>query len=200
MRIPAAGGAPTPLNSIDPDHGEYPRWFPQFLPDGRHYLFLSGGSRKLGTRVIGIASLDSAEVKTVLTTDFTAVYVKPGYLLFRREATLVAQKFDPERLELSGDPLPVAEQIGFDGLTYQTLVSASDQGVLAYQSLGAGKTQLVWFGRDDKKTEVVGAPGDYSDLSLSPDDKRVVFSVDQNTGNSDIWVMDCWRCALALHL
>jgi len=191
FRISAAGGAVTPLNTMAPERGEFPRWFPQFLPDGRHYLFLSGGSRSSGARLICIASLDSPEVKTILTTDFTAVYVKPGYLLFRREAMLVAQKFDAERLEVSGDPLPVAEQIGFDGLTFQTLASASDQGVLAYQSLGAGKTQLVWFDRSDQKVGVVGEPGDYSDLSLSPDDKRLVFSqVDQNTGNSDIWLMD----------
>ena len=191
LRISAAGGGPTPLHSVDMEHGEFPRWFPQFLPDGRHYLFLSGGSRKTGTRVIGIASLDSQEVKSVLTTDFTAVYAKPGYLLFRREAMLMAQRFDADRLEVSGDPFPVAEQIGFDGITYQTLVSASDQGVLAYQSLGAGKTQLVWFDRADKKLGVVGAPGDYSDLALSPDDKRLAFfQVDPDTGNADIWLMD----------
>jgi serine/threonine protein kinase/Tol biopolymer transport system component len=191
LRISAAGGGPTPLHSVDMEHGEYPRWFPQFLPDGRHYLFLSGGSRKTGTRIIGIASLDSPEVKPVLTTDFTAVYAKPGYLLFRREAMLMAQKFDADRLELSGDPFPVAEQIGFDGVTYQTLVSASDQGVLAYQSLGAGKTQLVWFDREGKKVGVAGAPGDYSDLALSPDEKRLAFfRVDPDTGNADIWLMD----------
>jgi Tol biopolymer transport system component len=121
------------------------------------------------------------------------VYAKPGYLLFRREAKLMAQKFDTARLELSGDPFPIAEQIGvgFDGLTYQTLVSASDQGVLAYQGLGAGKTQLIWFDREGKKLGVVGAPGDYSDLSLSPDDKRLAFfQVDPDTGNVDIWLMD----------
>jgi Tol biopolymer transport system component len=191
LRISAAGGAPTPLNSVDIANGEYPRWHPQFLPDGRHYLFLSGGSRKTGTRIIAIASLDSQEVKSVLTTDFSAVYAKPGYLLFRREATLMAQKFDADRLELSGDPFPVAEQIGFDGITYQTLVSASDQGVLAYQSLGAGKTQLVWFDREGKKLGVAGAPGDYSGLALSPDDKRLAFfQVDPDTGNADIWLMD----------
>ena len=191
LRISASGGGVTPLNSVDIPKGEYPRWFPQFLPDGRHYLFLLGGSRKPGTRVIGLSSLDSPEVKNVLTTDFTAVYAKPGYLLFRREAMLMAQKFDADRLELSGDPFPVAEQIGFDGLTYQTLVSASDQGVLAYQSLGAGKTQLAWFDREGKRLGVAGSPGDYSDLSLSPDDKRLAFSqVDPDTGNVDIWLMD----------
>jgi Tol biopolymer transport system component len=119
------------------------------------------------------------------------VYAKPGYLLFRREAMLMAQKFDADRLELSGDPFPVAEQIGFDGVTYQTLVSASDQGVLAYQSLGAGKTQLVWFDREGKKLGVAGALGDYSDLALSPDDKHLAFfQVDSDTGNADIWLMD----------
>ncbi|HEY6074376.1 MAG TPA: hypothetical protein VIV15_13545, partial [Anaerolineales bacterium] len=55
----------------------------------------------------------------------------------------------------------------------------------------AGKSQLVWFDRADKKLGVVGAPGDYSDLSLSPDDKRVAFfRVDPDTGNADIWLMD----------
>jgi serine/threonine protein kinase len=78
LRISAAGGAPIPLNSVDTEHGEFPRSFPQFLPDGRHYLFLSGGSKKLGARVVSGASLDSQEVKKVLTTDFTAVYAKPG--------------------------------------------------------------------------------------------------------------------------
>jgi len=191
LRISAAGGVPTPLNSVDIPNGEFPRSFPQFLPDGRHYLFLSGGSRKAGTRFISVGSLDSKETKAVLTTDFSAVYAKPGYLLFRREAMLLAQKFDADRLELSGDPFPVAEQVGFDGITYQMLVSASDQGVLAYQSLGAGKTQLVWFDREGKKSGVAGAPGDYSDLTLSADGKRLAFfRVDPDTGNADIWLMD----------
>src|ERR1043166_1007588 len=61
LRISASGGAPTPLNSIDIAHGEFPRWFPQFLPDGRHYLFLSGASKQLGARFVSVASLDSQE-------------------------------------------------------------------------------------------------------------------------------------------
>jgi Tol biopolymer transport system component len=102
----------------------------------------------------------------------------------------MAQRFDADRLELSGDPFPVAEQVGFDGLAYQTLVSASDQGVLAYQSLGAGKVQLVWFDRAGRQLGVAGGPGDYGDLALSPDDQRVAFhQVDAETGNVDLWLM-----------
>ncbi|MDX6306403.1 MAG: hypothetical protein QOI77_3372 [Blastocatellia bacterium] len=191
LRISASGGEATPLNSIDIAHGDYPRWFPQFLPDGRHYLFHSAGSRRPGTRTICVGSLDSPEAKTLLVNDFSGVYAPPGYLLFRREATLMAQKFDSSRFELSGDPFPIAEQIGFDGLTYQTLLSVSTQGVLAYQSLGAGKTQLVWFDREGRRVGMAGEPGDYSDLALSPDNKRVAFyQVDTATGNADIWLMD----------
>ena len=191
LRISASGGEPTPLNVVDIPKGLSPRSFPQFLPDGRHYLFFTGGSTKTGNRAAMIGSLDSNEAKAILATDFVPLYAKPGYLLFRRDAKLMAQKLDTERFELSGDAFPVAEQIGFDGLTYQTLVSASDQGVLAYQSLGAGKTQFVWFDRAGKRLGVVGAPGDYSDLSLSPDDKRLsFFQVDPDTGNVDIWLMD----------
>ena len=103
----------------------------------------------------------------------------------------MAQRFDADKLELSGDPFPVADQVGFDGVSFQTLASASDNGVLAYQSLGAGNTQLIWFDRGGKQLGVAGHPGDYSGLSLSPDDKRLAFQqVDSDTGNVDIWVTE----------
>jgi Tol biopolymer transport system component len=191
FRIPASGGDAKPLNVVDAAAGEFSRWFPQFLPDGRHYLYHSSASRKAGSREIGVGSLDSLETKPLLFADFTALYAPPGYLLFRREATLLAQRFDTEKLELAGDPFPIAEQVGFDGLTFQTLASTSDNGVLSYQSLEAGKTQLVWFDRSGKELEIAGPPGDYSDLALSSNDKRLAFhQVDFVKGNSDIWLME----------
>jgi eukaryotic-like serine/threonine-protein kinase len=191
FRISASGGEPTAITSIDFARGEFSRLFPQFLPDGRHYLYFSPANQKPGTRIVGIGSLDSAENKQLLNVDFTAVYAPPGYLLFRRETTLMAQRFDAGKLELSGDPFPVAEQVGIDGLSYQTLASASDNGVLAYQSVGAGDTRLVWFDRQGKQLGVVGPPGDYSGLALSPDDKRLAFQqVDPDTGNVDIWLTE----------
>jgi Tol biopolymer transport system component len=191
FRISAGGGEATAITSIDFAHGEFSRLFPQFLPDGRHYLYFSPATQTPGTRVIGVGSLDSEEKKQIMNADFTAVYAPPGYLLFRRETTLMAQRFDASKLELSGDPFPVAEQIGFDGLSFQTLASASDNGVLAYQSVGAGNTQLVWFDRQGKQLGIVGPPGDYSGLALSPDDKRLAFQqVDPETGNVDVWLAE----------
>jgi Tol biopolymer transport system component len=190
-RISAAGGEATAMVTVDAPHGEFPRTFPQFLPDGRHYLYFSAGGQRPGTRIVGVGSLDSQEKKQILNADYAAIYAPPGYLLFRREATLMAQRFDADNLELSGDPFPVAEQVGFDGTSFQTLASVSENGVLAFQSMGAGNTQLVWVDRGGKQLGIVGPPGDYSGLTLSPDDGRLAFQqTDPDTGNVDIWVTE----------
>jgi eukaryotic-like serine/threonine-protein kinase len=190
-RVSAAGGEATAMVTVDAPHGEFPRMFPQFLPDGRHYLYFSAGGQRPGTRIVGVGSLDSQEKKQILNADYAAIYAPPGYLLFRREATLMAQRFDADKLELSGDPFPVADQVGFDGTSFQTLASASENGVLAFQSLGAGNTQLVWVDRGGKQLGIVGPPGDYSGLSLSSDDGRLAFQqTDPDTGNVDIWVTE----------
>jgi len=190
-RVSAAGGEASAMVTVDVPHGEFPRMFPQFLPDGRRYLYFSAGGQRPGTRIVGVGSLDSQEKKQILNADFAAIYAPPGYLLFRREATLMAQRFDAVKLELSGDPFPVAEQVGFDGTSFQTLASASENGVLAFQSLGAGNTQLVWVDRGGKQLGIVGPPGDYSGLALSSDDGRLAFQqTDPDTGNVDIWVTE----------
>jgi len=190
-RVSAAGGEASAMVTVDVPHGEFPRMFPQFLPDGRRYLYFSAGGQRPGTRIVGVGSLDSQEKKQILNADFAAIYAPPGYLLFRREATLMAQRFDAVKLELSGDPFPVAEQVGFDGTSFQTLASVSENGVLAFQSLGAGNTQLVWVDRGGKQLGIVGPPGDYSGLALSSDDGRLAFQqTDPDTGNVDIWVTE----------
>ncbi|HSB10874.1 MAG TPA: protein kinase [Blastocatellia bacterium] len=190
LRISASGGEPTAIMSVDFARGQKPRLFPQFLPDGRHYLYFSPAGQKPGTPIVGVASLDSEENKQLLNAGSAAVYAPPGYLLFRRETTLVAQHFDVTKLELSGEPFPVAEQVGFDGLSFQTLASASDNAVLAYQSMGTGNSQLVWFDREGKQLGMVGSPGDYSGLALSPDNKRLAFQRVDDTGNVDVWLME----------
>ena len=83
-------------------------------------------------------------------------YAPPGYLLFVREGTLMAQSFDASRLELSGEPLPVAEQVVSDPVFGDGMFSASVNGVLAYRSSGGGNSQLMWFDRSGKNLEPAG--------------------------------------------
>ena len=192
-RIPASGGEATPLNTVDMKQGAFgPRWLPSFLPDGRHYLYLS--SIRTVARELRVGSLDSNDSKLLLSVYSNAMYAPPGYLIYRREATLMAQRFDADKLAVSGDPFPIAEDVGFDATSYQGFFSVSDNGVLVYHSGAAGKTQFTWVDRTGKELGKVGEPADQGDLQLSPDGSRLAFrQVEFRTGSINIWLMDLAR-------
>ena len=186
MRIAASGGTPTPLPG--PGVGRV-GWFPVFLPDGRHYLY-SSTSPTTRIRSLWVASTESAEVTEVVTTAASAVYAEPGYLLFRRETALVAQRFDPVTRTLSGTPVPVQDNIGFNPISYQVLLSTSADGVLV--SLPSTRaSQLVWFDREGRRTGIAAPPGHYNTLCLTNDDTRVVYDMaDPDTANIDVWSLE----------
>jgi serine/threonine protein kinase/Tol biopolymer transport system component len=188
-RVPAAGGEAIPINEVDMAKGVSPRWLPHFLPDGRHYLYLA--SIQGVQRQLCVGSLDSNESKVLLPVYSNAVYAPPGYLIFRREATLMAQRFDADKLAITGDPFPIGENVGFDATSYQGFFSVSDNGVLVYHSGAAGKTQFTWFDRTGKELGTVGESADQGDLQLSPDSSRLAFrQVEFRTGAINIWLME----------
>jgi serine/threonine protein kinase len=196
-RVPAAGGEPAALTRLDRGHTGHR--FPQFLPDGRHFVFFVGGGSKI--QGIYVASLDPLEARRVLNAD-TAAAVAPGHLLFGRGETLVAQPFDSETLELSGDPFPVAEQVAFDDSLGQGTVgaiSASANGVLAYRSGTArGGRRLIWFDRVGTALAPAGVieSSSIANPELSPDGRRVALNRIVG-GNNDIWVLETARGVLS---
>ena len=95
----------------------------------------------------------------------------PGYLLFRRDAALVAQPFDARSLQLSGSPVVVAEDVGFNALTYQGLFSGSENGELAFQHTTPG-SQLIWFDRQGGRRRGGGRPADYNAVCLTADEQE----------------------------
>src|SRR2546426_352061 len=172
-RVPAAGGTPQPVTQFDKSRGETTHRWPYFLPDGRHFLYL-GGTHSQGVKseanAIFLASLDSPERRLLVNARSNAAYGE-GFLLFVREKTLLAQPFDPNRQELSGDPVPVVEKVQYDAGYFTAIFSASENGVLAYQA-DTGSTslsQLVWLDRSGKRVGTVGAPADYWIPRLSHD-------------------------------
>jgi Tol biopolymer transport system component len=138
-------------------------------------------------------SLDSKEQQLVLNVpppSFTnAVYASPGYLLFVRDAVLMALPFDVERRQATGEPVPVAAGVPF-GYGF----SASDNGVIAYKAGVVLSNQLVWTDRSGRRLGVVGEPAIYTNPALSPDDRRLaVGRLDPQTGTRDIWLFDLPR-------
>src|SRR5437016_3287397 len=160
------------VRPLDPSRQADTHRFPQFLPDSRHFLYFARSTQP-ENRGIYVSSLDRPQAKRIMSTDTNVAYAPPGYLLFPREGTLMAQAFDVASLALTGAPFRVAEQVGNLRSNNEAYFSVSETGVLVYQSADAGKRQLVWFDRNGKQLGAPGSQGDYLFPSLSPDERRV---------------------------
>ncbi len=189
-RVSAAGGSATPATSQDPADQESSHRWPNFLPDGHHFLYLARSSQQERTGIY-IGLLDSKETTRLLSANLNGVYVPPGYLFFVRDERLMAQPFDANHLQIAGEPYSIAEQVGQLGNTGRANFSVSENGVLAYGSGGSTITQLVWFDRSGKQLGFVGKPGDYTNPSLSPDQTRLAVGLrDRQKQTRDIWLFD----------
>jgi Tol biopolymer transport system component/tRNA A-37 threonylcarbamoyl transferase component Bud32 len=195
QRVAASGGAAAvSLTNLDSARGESSHRWPQFLPGGRRFIYyVQSPSPRVGGTYLG--SLDRPLEKIQLTTNsFNALYAPPrgpypGYLLFLRENTLVAQPFDPERGQLSGEaaPVPGAEAVSFAGGTNSAYFSVSNQGALVFGH-GNDRYQLTWFNREGKVLSRLGQPDRYLSIRISPDGKGVAATRTDAAGRGgDVW-------------
>ena len=198
-RVSASGGAATPVTVAD--RQEYFHRRPVFLPDGRHFLYVRF-SNLAENRGIYLGSLNAKpeeQSRKRLMSGQTAVDYAPsadpasGHVLFLQDGTLMAQSFDTKKGELTGEPAPVAEQVGSNNST-AGYFSVSANGVLVYRSSAGAVSRLTWFDRQGKALESIGEPGEYGGVALSPDGKRIAVSR-RDMRNVDIWLFDVARNA-----
>ena len=194
FRVSQAGGEPTPLTTLDQSRFQTSHRWPYFLPDGRHFLFFVRSGKVENTGVY-VGSLDSQETRQLLPNVLSAVYAPPGYLLFLRNETLMAQPFDANALKLTGEQVPVAEQIAFNPGLGRGAFSVSENGVLAFRTGGGQIDQPLWFDRTGKQIGSLSEAGQYFNLAWFPiDEKQVaVDRTDPQTGTNDIWLFDLSR-------
>jgi len=192
VEVSSSGGTPRPVTTIDASRGEVAHFHPAFLPDGRHFVFVARNVEPDKTSVM-LASLDSKDARSLFHADSDAIFAEPGYLLFARDSALFAWRFDPRKLELSGQPEPVLERVRYG--TEDNLLSVSTAGSrLAYMPW-SGRRRLVWVDRKGRELGTLGEVGGYEDVRLSPDGQRVaVTRRDPAHGqNEDVWVLDASR-------
>ncbi|MGH9792088.1 MAG: protein kinase domain-containing protein, partial [Candidatus Acidiferrales bacterium] len=195
--VPATGGACRQVTQLDPARGESTHRWPHFLPDGRHFLYLArvgfGGSAFEGTAIM-LGSLDGAPPRALIDAASNAVYAS-GHILFARESVLMAQPFDSDRLEFTGDAFPIVEQMHYDPSFSRGVFSVSENGVLVYQTgQSRAGTKLTWFDRSGKQVGVLGDEAMYVDLSISPDHSKVAVTVsDPRIGPPDLWIYELAR-------
>jgi len=190
-RVSATGGEVTVLTTPDRARQEIVHSHPYFLPDGQHFLYAIQSGQK-ETRGIYLGSLDGKPRQRLLSDYSSAVYAPPGFLLFRREESLLAQPFDADKRRLSGEPFPVAERVGNDAAyTTRLNVSVSDNGVLALDShVNRQGKQLLWLDRGGKQTGSLGEWMAFSRPWLAPDEKRFVAERADANGLLDLWLVD----------
>ncbi len=199
-RVSSGGGKAEPVTVLDTSRGETAHRYPFFLPDGRHFLYLalnvSGNSRDPANR-IWVGSLDGGPAKPLIPGNFNPQYAD-GYLLFIRGGdaggSLLAQRFDPARLETSGDPLTVADQISLYGdyLGFGAY-SVSRNGTLVFNALQL-LTRLEWLDRAGKHLGAIGDPGLHFNPRISPDGTHIAFDrYDTGTQTTQLWVADVSR-------
>lgn len=170
--------------------------WPQFLPDSKRVLHIRQHSKAGGVRACA-TELSSGRATELIPTDTKVVFAPDrmgstqGYLLFVRGAVLQALRFDAERLQVTGDPVPVAQDVPFFSGSSWSEFDASADGVLIH-SVGSQKEQLKWFDRRGRELSSVGDRREYlQGLRISPDGKKVAAAIaDPSVGGSDIWLYD----------
>jgi DNA-binding winged helix-turn-helix (wHTH) protein/Tol biopolymer transport system component len=204
LRCPAAGGAASEVTHLDATKGENVHLFPSFLPDGRHFLYLSVSRAAPEHSGVYLGSLDQAPSALrrdrLVATGFGAAYARSalgsiGHVVFLQEQTLFAQEFDERSLRLRGAPVSLAQPVGsfLDGGFF----SVSQNDVIAFRAPDK-EFQLTWFDRRGNKLRTVGDAGLYSAVAISPDDSRVatVKEVFRPNIDQDIWVFESSRMTM----
>ena len=191
FQIAAAGGQPAPATTVarpkQVGHG-----FPQFLPDGRHFILHVLGSPEV--RGVYVGEMGQTEIKRLIEADTAAVYASSGHLLVVRNGKLLAQPFDTRQYALAGDPIEVAAGVAVQQQV--AALSASAAGPIVYR-LGAAGQRLEWFDATGKDLGNVGSRDIdiLSGPSLSPDGRRFAIFLRQG-GNADVWLLDPERGGL----
>ena len=204
FRVPSAGGVPTPATTLASGSLEGHR-FPWFLPDGHHFLYNSEADKPDAAGLFA-GSLDGAAPVRLLSDQTQALYAPPaaaggsGFLVFRREGTLMAQSFDPSALRTKGEPVPIAEHVAAGANNDFGAFSLAANGTLIYRAGGlAANRELVWVDRTGKRLGTATKPAAISKefFSLSPDEKTLAMGIDINgTPTADLWLEDLGRSVL----
>jgi serine/threonine-protein kinase len=196
VRLPAAGGEPQPLTTLDEAKGEVTHRWPQILPGGKAVLFTSHTQAAGGfdNALVEVVILATGERKVLHRGGTYGRYVPSGHLVYVNQATLFAVPFDLDSLEVTGSPAPIVQDLSWDVTDGGAQFSFADTGTLTYLKGGNAIPEypVVWVDREGRVAQLWAQPGSYANPRLSPDGKKLAMTV-LSQGNWDIWVFDLER-------
>lgn len=193
-KTPVNGGTPIPATSLDKARQEISHVWPQFLPDGRRFMYFAISQNPNNSGMF-VGSFDSPEKHLVLTSRSRGG-TPPGFLLFARDGVLLAQSFDPSSLQLGSEAKTVTGPLSTFTGSGSAFMTTSNTGLIGFlpDLYRIENSRLIWFDRSGKETGTVANPGSYWMLNLSPDNKRIAVNLQNaSTRNFDIWIGDLER-------
>ncbi len=207
-RVAASGGEAEPLTQLR--EGEVGHGWPEFLPDGRRFLFVARSNELApssipladrGVRVdfsIELGRLNDGSRRKVAEADSQAVItVRSGEprLLFVRDDTLFERAVDPETMNLSGPLLAVTGDISRSSVGFgKHDFSAAREGVLTFRrGFYFGRSEIAWYDRAGRRLEQAAPPDQYHFMSLSPDGRMIAAAIASEDENVDVWTIDLER-------
>src|SRR5262249_42814219 len=188
-RVSESGGKVSQVTELDKSLEELYHATPWFLPDGRHFVY-TAWSNKPENRALYLGSLDSKNRVRLMAAASKVIYSTPGFLLYLRNHTLMAQPFDVDKLQITNGAMAIAEDV--PGSAFY----ASSEGTLVYQrDIAQTTARRQWLGMDrgGKTISRIGASRNAPLVRLSPDGKRVAFSQAVAGAAEDLWVYDLDR-------
>jgi len=194
-RVSSAGGTPAKASTPDASDVNGHR-YPAFLPDQKHFLYTAPNPQAPFPVRAGSLDEPGKPGKEVARAYSNAMYAE-GHIFYLRENTLMAQPFDADRLETTGEAVPIAEGVpSFSLPARDAAFAVSPSGLLVYQTGGdSGRTRLVWVDRTGKELSSIGEPVLAAiDLQLSPDAKTLAASLTESSSQQlDLWTYDLAR-------
>jgi eukaryotic-like serine/threonine-protein kinase len=191
-RIPDVGGQPTPVTHLDTGRQEQSHSWPIFLPDGRRFVFL-GKSSEPSKSALFLASIESPERAHLIDVESSVEY-SGGYLIYQRDGLVTAHAFDEKNRRLTGEPVPIVDNVAYNPVTGRADLSASTRGVLVYRDDSAFlQRALIWVDYTGKEVGRVPGQAAYRNPRLSADGRRAVVERSEEGSRADLWLIDLER-------
>jgi len=199
LRVTGKGGStPEFVIRVRPDKGENGYLWPQFLPDGNHFIFFVQTETPETTGVYA-GSLESGEYHLLIQSETNAVYSalpesssrKNGYLLYIQGRKLMGQAFNAPKLGVSGEPMTLADDIGAVRSLSLAPITVANNATLIYQTLGKPTRQLAWFDRAGNQITSVRDAGEWGPPRIASDGHRAIAAkLPLGSDAADLWVLD----------
>ena len=195
MQVTDAGGAPKPLTQVVNEEATH-RW-PDFFPDGKALLFAAGtNALTFRNAQVIVQSIATGERHRLAAGGTIPRYAPSGHLIYAHEGNLMAVRFNPRRLEITGAAIPVIEDVWESPIFGAAQYSFSNTGSLVYVPGGVTSAQyrLVWVTRDGAEQTLAAPPHAYFAPRLSPDGRKVAVGITEE--ESQTWLYDLSRQTL----